>query len=236
MSYQTAIIAALTLAACDTPATPDAVETTPGETELDLSLTQGFSADDHTEVAPGVFLRTDLYEAGEIEYVPVDLGLTGDETEEDLMLAMERAAQPAQPASGVRNYCYNNDYRNYNQSINKSLFAEQPTFYGYANAYSYRYGSYETNLVYAGAYTYARDAVQYAYAYSYVYIDGRYVGYNYKYAQNSTYAYAYGSYKARCSSSRTIDATVYTRNYAYNADGSYANVGTTYELSADCCL
>ena len=236
MPHRIALVAALTLAACDTTTTPDAVETTPGETELDLSLTQGFTAADHTEVAPGVFMRTDLYEAGEIEYVPVDLGLTGDETEEELVLAMERAAQPAQPITGTRNYCYNYDYRNYNQQINRSLFEEQPTFYGYANAYSYRYGSYETNLVYAGAYTYARDNISYAYAYSYVYIDGRYVGYNYQYAQDSNYAYAYGSYRARCGSSRTIDATVYTRNYAYNTDGSYANVGTTYEVSAECCL
>jgi hypothetical protein len=172
------IMAAFMLAACDSAVVPDAVETSPTDSSsLDLSLTQGHDDADHTEVAPGV------YESGKIEYLPSDLGLDKDTTEEDLLLATQRDAAPRIPAAN-NSYCYNSDYNNYSQNINKSLFKERPTFYGYA----------------------------------------------------STYAYAHGSWRARCDSDLSIDATIYTRDYAYSSDGAYANVGTTYEVSAHCCL
>lgn len=244
MPSHTLVLSALLLAACDSDegspinAIADQVEASPADTPtLDLGLTQGYTAADHTEVAPGVFMLTELYRTGEIEYIPATVELSGDDvTLEDLQTAIALGAPKLPVSGGTTSYCYNYDYQNYSERLGRDLFTRGANLYGYANAYSYSYGSTSYNTVYAGAYTYANAKADYVYAYAYVYIEGRYVGYSYQYAQNTTYAYAYGSWRASCGSDLTIDATVYTRNYIYNQDGAYISLGDTFETSAACCL
>lgn len=241
MPHRAVLFVAASLVACDPAVVSESVETGPQDTPgIDLALTQGHTAAEHTEVAPGVFMLTSLHQGDEIRFLPSDVVLTEDSTEADHTGAVDIDTSLAAPALGnpSNNYCYNFDNFNYNQQTQQALFLERPNLYGYGTVYSYNTnnGQYAANLVYAGAYTYAYAPVDYLYSYAYVYIEDRYVGYVYQYSQNSNYAYAYGYWQAECNSDLTIDATIHTRNYAYNFDGSYINAGTTRNLSARCCL
>ena len=243
MPHRTVLLAALMLAGCEPALVAESVETGPQDSPgLDLSLTQGHTADDHTEVAPGVFMLTSLHQGDEIRFLHSDVVLDHEMSEEEHKGAVEVDTSLASPTNlGPNNYCYNNDFFNYTQQTDPSLFMERPTLYGYGGAYSYSYnnGQYAAHMVYAGAYTYANyvgGPIDYLYAYAYVYIEGRYVGYVYQYSQNANTAYAYGYWQARCDSDLSIDAQIITRNYAYDFDGSYISAGTTRNLSARCCL
>ena len=200
--------------------------------QFDLELTQGFTAEQHVQVAEGVFMRQDLYASGEVQFFEAE-PLTAEE--------LELQAH----SGGGPDYCYEYDYENNSDSTaNGTLFGGNTRWYSYAIAGSYDYDypgySYDRDYVSTYVYTYAPNTVDYVYSYGYVYVNGTYAGYVYQYNRNARYAYAYGSWAADCDGG-DLEVDVIVRHYVYDTPPlgfnryEYLSVGDYLSASIQCC-
>ncbi len=263
MSKHTLLLAILPLLACQTsnpdasPDVPVAVAMGPAPT-FDLTQTEGYLPEDHVEVAPGIFVLSHLVDSGEVTYTdlrPADGSLTG------IPAAGSTLPPPPAPTDGGdgagsgegdssgeddggsdggarpgRDYCYNYDTDYYNDSTsNGTLFGGDPSWYAYASAYSYKYGTYRANQVYTYVSSIAPDTIGYVYSYAYVYINDRYVGYAYEYNYPGRYAYAYGSWGTRCPEGETMSVSMNTYHYFSDYPGGSLSVGNTLSAEVACC-
>jgi len=244
------LLSALALVACQTGDTP-----TPGPDfdpavgpPLDLNLSAGHAEDEHTEVAPGVFMLTSLHQSGEVTFTPA-LGetlLAGESLTPDQLPGALEPTFGGGPGGGGPgpSTCYESDYRYYTDSTSAgTLFGGDTTWSASATAYSYDYPATSLNSVYAYVTTSGPSfaTLDYVYAYAYVYVNERYIGYMTDYQTDDNYAYVYGSWDLPCLDGY-LDLKVYTSHYVYDyPTGSYTgprqnlSIGNTLEASVTCC-
>lgn len=186
-------------------------------------LAEGHAAEAHTEVAPGIFLLTDAIERGAVRYVP----------------EAEEAARRERPEVG---YCYNYESATFADELaNGSMFGANPSWYGVANAYSYKYDPpgdrYDQDYTQVSAYLWAynAEAVGMVSVSAYVYVNGTYVGYVYDTAMADTLALQYGAFDATCvDGSATVEVKHYLSWYDPRR-GQSLSVGQTTTTTVACC-
>lgn len=221
------------LSAC---AVPPASSPEPG---LDLNLTEGHTAEEHVEVAPGVYMLEEVVDAGEITYHPHPLPPVSD-PESQLPWEAPDPEDVRNMISPMYSYCYEYDSDFYSdQTSGGSLFGGDPYWYASATTYSYDYESWGYDYHYDQASTYVytsapRD-VDYVYAYSYVYVNGSYVGYASQYVSGGRIAYAYGTWTAPCSPEGYLALEASTYHYMTVYGEQSISVTDTLRSRVMCC-
>lgn len=219
------LLAAFALTACNTA----------GSIQLDSfdpTLAEGHTADEHTEVAPGVHLLSSVVNSGAVHYVD----LTPEQMAERAEAASQRTMDPT--------YCYNYDSGSYaDQLSGGTMFMDNPSWYGSTYAYSYDYdglgdaGDQDYEQVSAYMWNYSRHAIGQLYATAYVYINGSYAGYVTDSQMNATTALAYATFDAEC-----VDGSLSVEMRTYHSWSSgiagtqqYLYLSNTSTASVECC-
>lgn len=200
---------------------------TDSEIPFNTDLAEGHALEEHTEVAPGVWLLSSEVASGDINYT-------------DLSAPENRTGSPAS-ADRARS-CYKYDYAWYNEQTRAGeMFGGRTYWYGMAMAEDYNdndgMGPDQSFTRVTGyAYTYADKAVDQVYAMTYLYLNGRYVGYAWDQARNARYAYRYGAWDARCKDGRlSLEARTYHSWMNGRSADEYQYIGNTLDVEIDCC-
>lgn len=218
----------LLLLACD-PSSP--VESIAAEESLALAepsafraeLAEGHTADEHAEVAPGVYLLRSAMEAGKVRYVAQE----------------EQAARRSRPSAES---CYNYSDDNYTDELSGgSMFNGNPSWYGVSNAVSYYYdgpgtrGDQDYEQVSAYLWGYNDRPVWNISVTAYVYVNGDYVGYISDNARNGTTALQYGVFDATCEDGVVSVETYHYHSWSDRSGEQYLYLMNRTSAASICC-
>lgn len=200
---------------------------------FDPELAEGHLATEHVEVAPGVFLLSEVASAGTVRYVP----------QEELVARRAFMGQEDPSRPTLPEYCYNYDDQNYaDELMNDTMFGSNPSWYGVANAWSYRYEAPGTEndqdyeQVQAYLWSYTGTAIANISATAYVYVNDAYVGYVYANERNRTTALAYAVFDATCENGEvSVEVLTYHSWSTTLPRAQYLYLSNTSTASVQCC-
>ncbi|MCK6529639.1 hypothetical protein L6R50_19490 [Myxococcota bacterium] len=201
--------------------------------EFEPSLADGHFAEEHTQVAPGVHLLTELIESGAVRY---------SDLEPPLDPAAVEAENARRAARAVGDYCYEYDYKTYSDRTRSgSMFGGDPSWYASATAYSYRYdgpgpSDYDYDQVTTYITTSSPNPIDYVSAMAYVYVNGAYAGYVSNAGAGVNYAYAYGTWDAECvDGNLSVEARLYHTLSDASPRSQYLYLSNVLTARVACC-
>ena len=190
--------------------------------DLDSSLTDGYGADDLTEVSDGLWLRSDLTSS------------TMSESEYSAGTAAGEAA------SAYKRSCYNRDvdaYKDENAHGSLTQLGGTVSWGGSVSAYSYCYyserGYHEEHAVSATALTQSGAAADYIQTYGYIYVNGDFWGVLSDYATDETFT-SISAYLSQSCDDGAI--AIELRGYHYaSATSQWLSTGNYIGTKIRCC-